>query len=242
MWSIPAPFYSTVAGDHPPGDGLTALQTAFAGGVSTDLSPYARGAGTNTDAVQVRVGTGQLEIDLGGGFNRSLSWSGASLARLPNTGYTAEYFVRFIETVNNPGSSASQLAQVTAWNLAVSRLGMNGHSGGINAYIAESTANYAFTSTDDIFVKFGPYVHVAHVCNTSTNGDVRVYIDGQRVVNFIPGASIQASSPYTGTIVLGGVCTSSLRAQFSGVRVRHAQMYTGASFDPPVSPADWGPP
>lgn len=241
MFTVGPTFFSRTLGDHPEGDGLTTLQTAFAGGVSTDLSPSARGAGTNTDAVQVRVGTGQLEIDLGGGFNRSLSWSGASLARLPNTGYTAEFFVRFIETVSNPGSSASQLAQVTAWNLAVSRLGMNGYSGGINAYVAESTPAYGYTSTDDIFVKFGPYVHVAHVCNATTNGDLRVYIDGQRVVNYAPG-SLQIGSPYNGAIVLGGVCTSSLRAQFSGVRVRHAEMYTGASFTPPTSPADWGPP
>ncbi len=235
------PAFFSQSGDHPAGDGLTALQTTFDGGSSVDVSPYARGAGTNSDPVQVVVGTGEVTINLGGSLNRSLSWSGNSLARLPNTGYTVEYFARFIETVANPASSASQLAQITAFNIAVCRLGMNGFSGGINAYVAESTAWYGYTSVADIFTTFGPYIHVAHVCDASANGDVRVYINGVRVVNYVGGA-LTVASPYVGTIVLGGVCGASLQAKFSGVRVRHAQMYTGASFTPPVSPAVWGPP
>lgn len=241
MFTVGPTFFSRPVGDHPEGDGLTALQTTFAGASSVDLSPYARGAGTNSDPVQVVVSANELTINLGGSLNRSLVWSGASLARLPNTGYTAEYFVRLIETSVNPGSSASQIAQVDGWNIAINRFGFNGFSGGINAYIAESTAWYGYASTVDAFVKFGSYVHVAYVCDNSTNGNVQVYIDGVRVVNYSSGA-LTKTAPYTGTIVLGGVCGATVQAKFSGVRVRHAEMYTGASFTPPTSPADWGPP
>lgn len=242
MFTVGPTFFAAAVGDHPPGDGLTALQTSFDGGDSTDLSPYARGAGSNSDPATVVVSNGELTIFNGGLLNRSLSWSGAALGRLPNTGYTAEFFMRAVETVVNPGSMSEQLAGVDPWAIAASKLGMNGFNGVINPYFVESLAYYSHTGPEDIFAKFSSYIHVAFVSDNSTNGHVDVYIDGQRVVNYNPAFTLQKPAPYNGSFLLGGVNGGSLTTKFSGVRVRHAKMYTGASFTPPTSPVAWGPP
>ena len=243
MFTVGPTFFSGggVVGDHLAGDGLTTLQTTFAGGSSVDLSPYARGVGTNSDPVQVVVSDGKLTIFNGGGLNRSLSWGGNNLGRLPNTGYTAEFFVRIVESSVNPASSANALVSLAAWNMANSRLGMNGFSGGINPYFTEALAWYSYTGPEDIFVKFAAYTHVAFVSDNTTNGSVLVYIAGQRVVNYAPG-SLQLTAPYSGAFSFGSTNGASLTTEFSGVRIRHAQMYAGASFTPPTSPAAWGPP
>lgn len=234
-------FFSRALGDHPEGDGLTALQTTFAGGSSVDLSPYARGAGTNSDGATVVVSANELTVAIGGSVERSLSWTGNSLARLPNTGYTAEFFVRMIETSVNPASQMSRGAHIDSFNAAINRLSMNGFSGGINALVLESLTHFAYTSTTDIFTILAGYKHIAFVMAAGNPAPMRAYLDGVQVAAS-SSADYTKTAPYTGSIVLGGFSAASATLKFSGVRVRHAEMYTGASFTPPASPTVWGPP
>jgi len=240
MFTTGPTFFAPLSGDHPAGDGLTALQTAFAGGSSVDLSSYARGAGTNSDGANVIVTEGELTTVVGGSAERSLSWTGSNLARLPSTGYTAEYFVQVIESSANPASNMSRGAHIDAFNTAIARLSFNGFSGGINALVLESLAWFAYTG-GDIFTVLATSTHLALVSDASSNGQMRMYLAGVQVASYTVGP-ITKTAPYTGTVVLGGFSAAGATLKFRGVRVRHAEMYTGASFTPPASPSVWGPP
>lgn len=240
MFTCGPALLTQLQGDHPPGDGLTALQTAFAGASSVDLSPYARGAGTNSDPGTVVVSDGELTVAIGGSVERSLSWSGSNLARLPSTGYTAEYFVQAVETSVNPVSAMSRGAHIDGFNTAIARLSFNGFSGGINALVLEALAWFSYTGGDFFTVLASP-THIALVSDASGNGQMRMYLAGTQVAIYNSGP-VTKVSPYTGSVTLGGISSASATLKFKGVRVRHAQMYTGTTFTPPTSPAAWGPP
>lgn len=246
MFTSAPPFYSSVAsGDHPAGDGLTLLQTAFDGAVSDDISSYARGPGTITEsaASNVTVYDGYVSCIVVGAVDNNILWSGTDLGRKPSTGYTAEAFLKLIEVTVNPASFFSRFFELNAWNMANSRLGVNGYLAGFNALTAYATAWYTFTDTVDVYTKLTDFVHFAWVCDATANGDLRIYIAGQLVMTYNTG-SIQKAAPYSGSIQIGGLNTGvqSAEVQCSGIRIRDAEMYTGSSFSPPGSPADWGPP
>lgn len=247
MWSIPAPFYSRVAGDHPPGDGLTMFQVTFPGGSTTDESAFAVGVGSEVSSAGANVVTspGVLAVKLSNNVANYHTWSKNGLGRLPNTGFTCEVFVRAEEFDANPTGSGF-FVELDAFNMAASRLAFNGFSASKNTLRAYATAWYDYSNTVDIFdasVLGGTYHHVAWVCDSTFNGDLRVYINGALVVTYNAG-SIQKTSPYLGELKLGGfgAAFNQTNFYFAGARIRHAEMYTGASFTPPSSPASWGAP
>jgi hypothetical protein len=108
-----------------------------------------------------------------------------------------------------------------------------------------AVAYYSWVDTVDAFSnRFLDYTHVAWVCDASSNGDLRVYIDGTLYVTYNTGA-LTKTAPYSGGITIGTdnvPIVSTSWVYCSGVRIRRAEMYTGSSFTPPGSPADWGEP
>lgn len=247
MWSIPAPFYSRSLGDHPAGDGLTKLQVLFAGSSTDDTSAFAVGAGTEVSSAGANVVAteGLLTVKLSGAVSNYHTWSKNGLARQPNTGFTCEVFVKAEEFDPNP-SSTGYFIELDAFGMATSRVGFNGYASSRNDLTIYAIAWYSYTSTVDIFnsaVLGSTFHHIAWVCDATANGDLRVYLDGVQVASY-SGGSIQKTVPYLGEIRLGGVgaAFNQTNFYFSGLRVRHAEMYTGSSFTPPSSPSAWGPP
>lgn len=238
-------FFSRQIGDHTPGDGLTRLQTAFAGGSSADISQYAIGSGTINGSVAVTDGL--LTVTLTALSTNRISWNNNDLRRLNSTALTVEFFVRVVEVTVNHASSIRQYASLDNFdnmddgggNGGTHEFGVGGYSGGINPFRAQLNTWY---SGDTGYDAYGAgFVHVAYVWDASPTGSLSIYIDGVRVVlqtggsHWISGDTI---------LYLGGaspIFTNAV-AEFTGVRVRRAEMYSGASFVPPASPADWGPP
>ena len=145
-----------------------------------------------------------------------------------------------IESSLNPASSMSRGAHIDGFNTAIARLSFNGFSGGINALVLESLAWFAYTG-GDIFTALSTPTHLALVSDASFNGQMRMYLAGVEVASYTVGP-VTKTAPYTGTVALGGFSAAGATLKFKGVRVRHAEMYTGASFTPPASPDAWGPP
>lgn len=246
MFYIPTPTWSKKSGDHPAGDGLTRLQCLFAGASAADVSGYGetptivRNPGP-TD--YVRLFEGYAQILMGNGTNY-ISWASNELGRRPNTGHTIEGFFKAAENHVDP-SSMMTAAKIDFLNMAISQMNINGFSGGMNILNLLATAWYNWPDTVDAFSnRLAAYTHIAWVCDATANGDLRVYVNGDRKVLYNTG-SLQKTAPYAGSVMIGtdsaGVTQNSW-IYCSGIRVRRAEMYTGATFTPPASPAVWGPP
>lgn len=236
MFTVGPTLFSSERGDHTPNDGLTRLQTTFAGGSSADISSYGLGAGT-LSATGATVYSGYLEIVQDSAVDHSLLWAANGLARLPSTAHTLEFFVKIIEVTNNPVPSV-YFSEVDLANMAVNKTYVQGFLGGVNSQAFISPTWYTFAGTTDVYT--GTWHHHALVWDTA--GALSVYWDGVRQCSV--ASTGDKGSPYFGSVRLGstGAAGYTTKFQFSGVRVRRAQMYTGASFTPPISPADWGPP
>lgn len=240
-------FFAPYEGDHEPGDGLTRLQTAFAGGSSADISSYALGSGTISGSVTLTDGL--LSIALPSLTTNTLSWTNAGLRREAGFPLTVEYFFRCVGPPNDPAWSTQRLASLDnldslddgGANGGTHYMGHNGFSGGVNPVsLGMDNAQYQETSPVDAFR--AQYIHVAYVWNTGATGNPGIYVDGVREVN-----KSDASNDYisgNSIIYLGGTghINGSPTVEFTGIRVRRAVMYSGASFTPPASPAAWGPP
>lgn len=235
MFTIGPTFFSASGGDHPEGDGLTRFQTAFAGGSSADISSFANGSGTNTGGT---VGAGQYQVTVDSGSAKGLTYGvDTDLGRPANTAYTFECF--FNTTVISPVDSVTgmvyvQLMSTGGW----AQLSVNGGGNTLNFEDDINGATYYtgsgsfLASTDD---------HHYAIC-VETSGNYSVYVDGVRIVGPVAGGNVVHAN---GFVRLGGIRsggTSQLQLTFKGVRVRRAVMYSGASFTPPLTPADWGPP
>jgi len=231
------------SGDHEPGDGLTRLQTTFRGGDSTDRSSYALGSGllTQSSPGNVVVSNGQLYARQTSNATNSLVWAANGLARFPSTGYTVEFFVKLIEVSNNVAFGLN-FTSVDCWNMAANWLTNGNWDGTKNPLYARASGWYFYVDSIDVFSRLANFTHVAYVSDASANGNLYLYVDGVKVAEVI--GPLTKSSPYTGTVSLGGTAQNGITvdAYFSGVRVRRAQMYSGASFTPPTSPAAWGSP
>jgi len=237
MFAIGPTLFSSARGDHTPNDGLTRLQTVFAGGSSADVSSYALGPGVNTGGT---VHAGRYEITQDSATLRALSWQDATLGRVVNTGHTVEFFVRVTEITVNP-PSAVQFAAADLANMSPTTFMVNGFISGKNTLAALALPGWYSSIADTVDVYTGQYHHVALVWDTA--GQYSAYLRGQRIVTF-PGTGDKGYAGGVGYVYLGntGAAGQSTKFEFSGVRVRRAQMYSGASFVPPTSPDDWGPP
>lgn len=232
-------------GDHEPGDGLTRLQTAFFEADSSDISSYAIGPGSIAGVVN--VSPDQMEATIVGSTVSALSWDNADLGRVANTGHTFEYFFRAVEVTVNPTASTQGFVSIdNIDNLddggvdgGRHLLGYNGYSGGINQMVAAMTSQYLWSSGVDVF-KTG-FTHVAYVYDDSAAGDLNIYVDGVRVVT-IAGAGHRLTG--VTNLRLGGATFpgNTCKVQITGVRVRRAAMYSGASFSAPSGPHVWGAP
>lgn len=243
MFAVGPTFFSSPAGDHPPGDGLTRLQTAFAGGSSADISQYALGSGLV--AGPIVVSNGLLTCPLVSGVETSLRWDDSSLGRPASTAMTYEYFFRMIEVSVNPVASISRMAMLRNVDNMGSGgafagdhiLGFNGYSGDMNQLVLALATWYTYAAGVDAFSL--PFWHVAYVYEATLSGTLSIYLNGVRIFNGGGGHVISGTS----SVWLGGFSASpSATIEFKGIRVRRAQMYSGASFVPPAGPEAWGPP
>lgn len=226
-------------GDHPAGDGLTRLQVAFTGGSSADVSSFALGTGTLV-GTGVTINNGYLEIVENGAVDRHLSWADDGLGRQSNGAYTLEFFVEPIAVSPLQPASGIQYAIMDIATGTVMNLYQQGLLGGVNAPAIDWPGLASWGGNYDWFT--GTYHHVAIVADTSNN--FSFYFDGIRPFGIVTGNYNKNYSGATSAVQLGatggvGVTTT---FRFSGIRVRRAVMYSGASFMPPASPAVWGPP
>lgn len=241
MSAVGPTFFSSsgAVGDHIAGDGLTRLQTTFSGGSSADTSSYAIGSGSQTGGT---LSDGKYEVThiAGAAVFQGLGWTNAGLGRVVNTGHTFETFIKLTETIVNPANALQLMHSVDLANMNATVLYLQGWLGGMNALAPFAPTWYGPVDTIDAFT--GAYHHFALVWDTSAL--LSVYLRGIRLAT-VAGTGDKGYALGVGSVGLGGTGSSAgsgVTFAFSGVRVRRAQMYSGAFFAPPLSPAAWGPP
>jgi hypothetical protein len=229
------PTFFAASGDHPEGDGLTRFQTTFAGGSSADVSSFANGSGTNTGGT---LTAGQYEVVVDSLSEKGLAYGvDTDLGRAINTAYTWECFFN--------SATISQVDTTTA----MITLRLKDSPGYIQLLVnAFSNPVYYFDELNGVFTYTGgvPFLaistdHHFAIC-VDAAGDYNTYLDGVRIAG---PRNLGNIAHINGNFLLGGSRaggTGQLRLRFKGVRIRRAVMYTGASFTPPASVADWGPP
>ncbi len=234
MFAVGPTFFSSPVGDHPAGDGLTRLQTAFAGASSADISQYLIGSGTN-DEMTVSDGSASALFD--SNLNpKSILYNDAGLAQqLSTSPLTYEIFWQATLDTPSPQSPGDQIKFAQ----------FNTHVNGIDFYIR------GYPNDTDILIiqsgvttitvtgahTYGALNHLALVNRASGLADI--YLNGVRVSAGRTGTGGLAG---TGRMQLGGIGRGDTRITYYGARVRRAEMYTGASFAMPSSTAAWGPP
>jgi len=235
-------------GDHPAGDGLTRLQTAFAGASAADIS----GFGVSHTQSGGTLGNGYYDVVIatGGGFNPGLSYNGNSLARQASGAVlTIEAFVSLqaYPTANNSSTQTHlYLNNITSSMTGGSNPIQMQTTGGFTAtnfsQVGAVYANWSATG-DKTPGLLGQMRHVAWVWYADNT--YAEYYNGVRQAGPTADTSYLLGAP-TPTILLGSPSASAFWTDFTmryhGLRVRRAAMYSGASFTPPSSPAAWGPP
>jgi len=228
-------FFSSPVGDHPAGDGLTRLQTTFAGGSSADISQYLIGSGTN-DEMTVSDGSANAVFD--SNLNpKSIIYNDAGLAQqLSTSPLTYEIFwTATLDTPSpqNPGDQV-KFAQFSTHLNGVDFL-IAGYPNDVNIFIIQSGVTSVTVIGGNVY---GALNHLALVNRTSGLADI--YLNGVRVSAGRAGTGGLAP---TGTMQLGGVGRGDTRVTYYGARVRRAEMYPdSATITPPLNPAAWGPP
>lgn len=220
------------------GDGLTRLQTVFAGASAADTSDYSIGSGTSAYGTLVDGSNYWVAVDATLQFRY---WLDAGLILNNNSPLTAEMFFTDVWTNNTASAKDQKIGQMNFgdqnFDLIVqeqadqttSRFNLSASSGGMN--YAGSTD---FNATDPAYKH-----HAAFVARA--NGTCDFYLDGVRIVT---GVSYFNAASSTGYIQIFGRGTQNqtITATYYGVRVRRAEMYTGASFTPPAGPEAWSAP
>lgn len=235
-------FFSSPVGDHPAGDGLTRLQTAFAGGSSADISSYAIGSGLV--AGPIALSGGLLTCALTPGVETSLRWEDVALVKPVGIAVTFEYFCRFFEVAANHASAVQRMAMLRNVDSLSSGgsysgdhvMGVNAWTGSINAISLIMASQYEWYSAFDAYE--AGQVHIAYVYPAASG--LNIYVNGVRVVQKT-GVMNFGGGP-NGTWIGGYSGSYSETVKFQGIRVRYAEMYSGASFVPPAGPEAWGPP
>ena len=221
-------------GDHAINDGLTRLQTLFAGASSADVSEYLIGSGTNDEAT-LYDGYASLLFDSNAN-PKSLVYSDVGLALLTDVS-SLTYEIFFTSSLDTPSpQSPGDLIKFAQFTL---------HQHGLDFFIK------AIPDDDDIRIVQTGYVDVvvtsAHtygvqnhlaLVNRST-GVMDVYLNGVRVIEARDNGTARAGS---GTLQLGGIGRGDTRIKYHGARVRRAEMYSDASFSAPAGPEAWGNP
>lgn len=232
-------FFSSITGDHSPGDGLTRLQTVFEGSSSADISSYAIGSGGNNNGT---VGDGYFEIVQDSAVFKALAYENAGLSRPNGEPQTIEFFFEAFETTANP-PSACNMMQFDAQAGSIPTMKIKAFAGGINnvSWVALPTdEGFAEVTASPAADVFGSTHHVAFVIDT--NGHLDIYYDGVRQLE---GSLTLAGGESLGYVYLGGTGTGGgqqITIRYYGVRVRRAAMYSGASFTPLTGPEAWGAP
>lgn len=218
-------------------DGLTKLQVDYIGSTD-DKSIYALGAGSTTGGGGT-LGSGVYSVAFTSTTTKYIQWLDAEIEVFSNSAYTNEFFFKCVEVTSNPPSS-TQIAQINfgSFDMLVQ---INGHSGGVNTLtISKIGGGFSYTTTGVDYFD-GAVHHIATVLRTS--GTLDVYLDGTRVVT---GEAYSRKSPALGygyTLHgFSGTTGQSVTIEHYGVRVREEEVYSGSSFTPPTSPADWGTP
>lgn len=233
-------FFSSPAGDHPAGDGLTLFQTIFAGGSTADVSSFAIGPASITGPSYITASDGNLNITQTSSNVSTAAWSNGSFNIASSASdWCLEMFIRLTPTPSHPALT-QKFAQVTMGALSFDLVMAPESPAGVNLmYAAFAGPSYQYSPgnvTND-----GLFHHIAIISRPPGPNMMDGYVDGQRIFT----SRYWAASGPSGYIQLGATGNSgySVSIDIAGVRVRGAQMYpSGASFTPPASPAAWGPP
>lgn len=149
MFTVGPTFFSRSLGDHPPGDGLTRLQVAFAGSSAADVSgfavPHSQSGGT--------LGDGYYDIAIAtpGGVNPGISYDSNDIARQASGGLlTVEFFLE-LRSPYTTGQNAGGQTHVYLNNLTSLMQGGNnpiqiktqGSGSFANVQIANTGSAYA---------------------------------------------------------------------------------------------------
>ena len=218
---------------------LTRMQCTFSGSSSADVSHYLIGSGVQFGGV---LSDGAYTVTMGDSTaeTRRIKWENANLeVGIPATYgdptevMTFEAFFRInLTDEENPPDQNSTILSFTGGDQSMS-LTQNGNTG----YLDLTVTSYGSVWTDTV-AGWGDH-HVATVYRADHTYDT--YLDGVLIwtaswtnTYYSPG-SVQLGSQNYGS-------WDNREYVFYGVRVRREEVYTGAQFSPPISPADWGEP
>ena len=209
---------------------LTRLQTEFAGSSSADVSYYAIGAGTQTGG---SVSAAGYDVVLSTTSSQNLTWSSTGLARPVGTPLTIEVFFTCTAPTGRP-LGVTRIASVFWADTTYDTGGMDifafGEVAGINWFAYQDSINGGYSWNNETDIIDGIEHHFA--ISMDANGVYSVYLDGTRVVNSRPSV---ARVP-AGSVALGGIgLSTAVNVNYSAVRVRRSQLYTGAYVTPPAS-------
>ena len=234
MFTVGPTFFSAL-GDHAPSDGLTRLQTLYAGASAADVSSFAIGAGTTSGLTTV-AGSESGIMD---GTLRYRLWDADMGLTNRSDPYTFEFFFNADIIDVSPGN-AIKIAQFTLKTGGVSFYLTS------NAYAPNGARNIDIDMTahglGDVYVPCEAYDGTKHhivMTNKTGAGLSDIYVDGARQVS---DADFGAGIGVTSQLQLGSNSNGDTRVTYYGVRVRRAVMYTGASFARLSGPEAWGPP
>jgi len=248
MFTVGPTFFSRPLGDHPEGDGLTRLQTTFAGASAADISGFA----VPETVTGGTLGDGYYDvvIPVNTASVLGVSYSSTGIARQASgEALTVEVFLT-LQTYPVLRNSSTQ-THVFLSNLTVA---MNGGNYPIQV---QTTGGYTQTNHTQVGLGYanwsasgdktpGLLTSIRHIAWVwYTDNTYAVYYNGVRQAAPAADSSYLLGAP-TPVIRLGSPSApaywTDLTMRYHGLRVRRASMYSGASFTPPTSPAAWGPP
>jgi hypothetical protein len=248
MFTVGPTFFSRPLGDHPEGDGLTRLQTTFAGASADDISGFAVPASVNGGT----LGDGYYDVAIGVGESttKGVTYSSTGIARQASgQALTVEVFLSlqyYPEGDNGDGQTHVNLnnltSNMTGGNYPI-RIATKGGVGNTNyAQYGQGYANWDQTG-DPAPGLLTSIRHLAWVWYSDNT--YAMYYNGVRQAAPAADSSYLLGAP-TPFVLLGSPSNSyywtNFVMRYYGVRVRRASMYSGATITPPASPADWGPP
>ena len=214
------------------GDGLTRLQTLFAGASSADTSDYSIGSGTLSN---MTLSDGYCEGLFDSNITaKTLVYTDVGISQVSDAApLTYEIFWKATLDTPSPQSPGDviKFAQFTT-HLNGIDFCIRGVPNDTDILIIQS--GYV-TVTVTAGHAYGTQNHLALV-NRST-GVMDIYLNGVRVVTGRDDATTLAG---LGTMQLGGIGRGDTRIRYYGARVRREEVYPDdASFTPPAGPESW---
>jgi hypothetical protein len=222
------------------GVGTTLFQCTFAGGSTNDVSSFAIGPATLIGASKITASAGNLAILQDTNTLTAAYWNNASFLMGPDS-WCLEFMFALVASPAHPTTSDQKIGQVSM-GAFIGDMYMAAESpASVNKFYWRSDGGSTYYTAGDM-LGAPSFIHHFAIINRPDGGPntVDIYYDGVRIAQNLFRSSSTAHLMQLGA---QGVVPTSLTLNFKGVRVTAAQVYSDtATFTPPVSPADWGPP